>query len=329
MNGRTTDAASAAGPIARTDLPLPLLHRGKVRDVYDAGDARLLIVATDRISAFDVVLPQPIPDKGRVLTQLTAWWLARLGDITPNHMITADPDAIAEAVPALADSRAIWEGRAMLVRRTKVVPIECVVRGYISGSAWKEYRKSGTLAGEPLPDGLVESQRLDPPIFSPATKAEVGEHDENITFARMRETAGAALADDLRRRSLDIYSRGRDVAERAGIILADTKFEFGAAPDGTILLIDEVLTPDSSRFWPGETYSPGRGQPSLDKQPVRDYLDGLAKKGEWNGEAPGPELPPEVVQATSDRYRAVFRRLTGFELDEFPTHDPGAEPGGR
>ena len=328
MTAQTGAAGAGPQPIATTELPLPLLHRGKVRDVYDAGEQRLLIVATDRISAFDVVLPQPIPDKGKVLTQLTAWWLARMGDITPNHLITADPDAIAAAVPAIAESRGIWGGRSMLVRRTKVVPIECVVRGYISGSAWKEYRNSGTLAGEALPDGLVESQRLDPPIFSPATKADVGEHDENITFARMRETAGEALAEDLRRRSLAIYARGRDVAERAGIILADTKFEFGTLPDGTVLLIDEVLTPDSSRFWPGETYSPGRGQPSLDKQPVRDYLDGLARSGEWNGEAPGPTLPAAVVQATSERYRAAFRRLTGFELDDFPTHDPGAEPPG-
>jgi phosphoribosylaminoimidazole-succinocarboxamide synthase len=313
--------------IAQTDLPFPLVQRGKVRDVYDVGEGRLLIVATDRISAFDVVLPQPIPDKGRVLTQLTAWWLVRLGDITPNHLISADPEAIVRDVAGLAASRATWEGRAMLVRRTHVVPIECVVRGYISGSAWKEYKRSGTLAGEPLPDGLIESQRLDPPIFSPATKAETG-HDENITFARMRETAGAALADDLRQRSIAIYARGRDVAEGAGIILADTKFEFGTLADGTILLIDEVLTPDSSRFWPGETYAPGRGQPSLDKQPVRDFLDGLARAGEWDGEAPGPELPPAVVQATSERYRAVFRRLTGFELDEFPMDDPGAEPRG-
>jgi phosphoribosylaminoimidazole-succinocarboxamide synthase len=322
----TTDRQSRPPrAIGQTDLPFPLVRRGKVRDVYDVGDDRLLIVATDRISAFDVVLAQPIPDKGMVLTQLTAWWLARLGDSGPNHLLSADPDAIVDAAPDLAATRDVWGGRAMLVRRTEVVPIECVVRGYISGSAWKEYRTAGTLAGEPLPDGLIESQRLDPPIFSPSTKAEEG-HDENITFARMKDEVGVELAEELKRRSLAIYGRGRDVAETAGIILADTKFEFGRRPDGTLLLIDEVLTPDSSRFWPGETYAPGRGQPSLDKQPVRDYLADLKKRGEWNGEAPGPELPASVVNETSERYRAVFRRLTGFELDAFPTADPGAQP---
>ena len=325
MSTTTERQGRAPRAIGQTELPFPLVRRGKVRDVYDVGDDRLLIVATDRISAFDVVLPQPIPFKGMVLTQLTAWWLARLGDITPHHLLSADPDAIVKAAPALADTRVVWGGRAMLVRRTEVVPIECVVRGYISGSAWKEYRTAGTLAGEPLPDGLIESQRLDPPIFSPATKAEEG-HDENITFARMKEEVGVELADALKGRSHAIYGRGRDVAEGAGIILAATKFEFGRQADGTLLLIDEVLTPDSSRFWPGETYAPGRGQPSLDKQPVRDYLDDLKKRGEWNGEAPGPELPAAVVNATSERYRAVFRRLTGFELDAFPTNDPGAEP---
>jgi phosphoribosylaminoimidazole-succinocarboxamide synthase len=255
----------------RTSLPFPLAGRGKVRDVYAIGDDRLLIVATDRISAFDVVLPQPIPYKGAVLTQVTAWWLRQLDDITPHHLISADPDEIIERVPALEPHRDVWALRSMLVKRTRVVPIECVVRGYISGSAWKEYRESGTLAGERLASGLVESQRLDPPIFSPATKAETG-HDENITFERMKAEVGESLASELRRRSLAVYARGRDIAQRAGIILADTKFEFGHLPDGTLILIDEVLTPDSSRFWPGENYAPGRGQPSLDKQPVRDYL---------------------------------------------------------
>jgi phosphoribosylaminoimidazole-succinocarboxamide synthase len=290
--------------------------------VYDAGEDRLLIVATDRISAFDVVLPQPIPAKGAVLTQLTAWWLARLEDVTPNHLISADPDTIAEAVPAIAGERATWAGRGMLVHRTKVVPIECVVRGYLSGSAWKEYRTEGTLAGESLPEGLVESARLDPPIFSPATKAEEG-HDENITFLRMKEEVGTPLAEALRRRSLAIYGRGRDVAETVGIILADTKFEFGVLPDGTLILIDEVLTPDSSRFWPGDTYAAGRGQPSLDKQPVRDYLESLVVAGEWNREPPAPTLPESVVQETSARYQDVFQRITGFSLDTFPTRAPG------
>jgi phosphoribosylaminoimidazole-succinocarboxamide synthase len=299
----------------QTKLPFPLVTRGKVRDVYDVGEARLLIVATDRISAFDVVLPQPIPYKGAVLTQVTAWWLDRIGDITPNHLITADADEIEAAVPALQPHRETWEHRSMLVRRTTVVPIECVVRGYISGSAWKEYRELGTLAGETLPAGLSESQRLDPPIFSPATKAVTG-HDENITFERMKAEVGEELADELRRRSLAIYSRGREIAERVGIMLADTKFEFGHLPDGTLLLIDEVLTPDSSRFWPRDSYAPGRGQPSLDKQPVRDYLEGLVRQGEWNKEPPPPDLPADVVETTSRRYLDVYRRLTGKALFE-------------
>ena len=326
MNQTTTQDASPPA-VATTNLPLPLLARGKVRDVYDAGENRLLIVATDRISAFDVVLPQPIPHKGTVLTQLTAWWLARLGDVTENHLISSDPDAIAHALPALAAQREVWAGRSMLVRSTRVVPIECVVRGYLSGSAWKEYRTEGTLAGEALPAGLVDSARLDPPIFSPATKAETG-HDVNITFGRMKDVVGDALADELRRRSLAIYARGRDVAEKVGIILADTKFEFGTLPDGTLILIDEVLTPDSARFWPGESYTPGRAQPSLDKQPVRDFLEGLVSKGVWSKEPPAPDLPLEVVQETSARYLDVFKRLTGFDLLAFPVHDPGrARPG--
>ena len=317
---------TATPAVDRTDLPLPLVARGKVRDVYDAGEDRLLLVASDRISAFDVVLPQPIPHKGAVLTQLTAWWLARTGDITPNHLISSDPDIIAEEVPAIREHREVWALRSMLVKRTRVVPIECVVRGYISGSAWKEYGEKGTLAGEPLPRGLRESDRLDPPIFSPATKAEAGEHDENITFARMREEVGKDLAHELRARSLSVYQRGRDVAARVGIILADTKFEFGHLPDGTLILIDEVLTPDSSRFWPKDAYAPGRGQPSLDKQPVRDWLDALVKKGEWDKKAPGPDLPEAVVAETSERYRDAFHRLTGFALEDFPTARPETEP---
>jgi len=300
----------------QTELPFPIVARGKVRDVHDVGEDRLLIVATDRVSAFDVVLPQPIPFKGAVLTQLTAWWLTQTSDITPDHLISADPAVIEKQVPGLAGYRDAWALRAMLVRRTEVVPIECVVRGYLSGSAWKEYRSSGTLAGEPLPEGLVESERLDPPIFSPATKATTG-HDENITFARMADEVGRDLAEALRRCSLEIYSRGREIAGRAGIILADTKFEFGRLPDGTLLLIDEVLTPDSSRFWPGESYEPGRGQPSLDKQPVRDYLEKLVQQGEWNREPPGPDLPADVVQTTSQRYLNVFERLTGVPLPEY------------
>jgi phosphoribosylaminoimidazole-succinocarboxamide synthase len=312
--------------VARTELPLPLVARGKVRDVYAVGEDRLLIVATDRISAFDVVLPQPIPHKGSVLTQLTAWWLARMSDITPNHLISVAEDVIVRAAPALEASRDVWARRSMLVQRASVVPIECVVRGYLAGSAWAEYRRSGTLAGEPLPAGLRESERLEPAIFSPATKADTG-HDENITFTQMQQDAGAGVADELKRRSIAIYHRGRDIAEDADIILADTKFEFGTLADGTIVLIDEVLTPDSSRFWPRESYSVGRGQPSLDKQPVRDYLESLVAAGSWNREPPPPDLPAEVVAATSQRYLGVFERLTGVPLHDFvPPRPFAAQP---
>jgi phosphoribosylaminoimidazole-succinocarboxamide synthase len=311
--------------VERTDLPLPLVARGKVRDVYAVGDERLLIVATDRISAFDVVLPQPIPDKGAVLTQLTAWWLARLGDITANHLISADPHAMVEAAPELASSKAAWGGRAMLVHRAKWCPLSAW-----SAATWRARPGAstavhGTLAGEPLPPGLRESERLDPPVFSPATKAQAG-HDENIAFSRMRAAVGADIADELKRRSLAVYERGRDIAETAGIILADTKFEFGTMADGRLVLIDEVMTPDSSRFWPQETYAAGRGQPSLDKQPVRDYLEELVAAGSWDKAPPPPLLPESVLDATADRYRTVFRRLTGFELEAFPTADPAAAP---
>jgi phosphoribosylaminoimidazole-succinocarboxamide synthase len=305
-----------SAPVGRTELSLPLVARGKVRDVYAVGSDRLLIVATDRISAFDVVLPQPIPHKGAVLTQLTAWWLARLADLTPNHLISVDTETIVREVPELANTRSVWERRSMLVRRAHVVPVECVVRGYISGSAWAEYHRSGTLAGEPLPAALLECARLDPPVFSPATKAAAG-HDENITFERMRRDIGAGLADELKRRSIAIYERGRDVAAEADIILADTKFEFGTLDDGTLVLIDEVLTPDSSRFWPRESYQEGRGQPSLDKQPVRDFLEALVTAGVWNREPPAPDLPDDVVAATSQRYLDVFQRLTGVPLHRF------------
>ncbi|MGH7501225.1 MAG: phosphoribosylaminoimidazolesuccinocarboxamide synthase [Longimicrobiales bacterium] len=310
-----------APAVERTALPLPLVRRGKVRDVYAVGNDRLLMVATDRISAFDVVLRQPIPHKGAVLTQMTAWWLAQMTDIVPNHLISANADRIVKDVPALETTRAVWARRSMLVRRTVVLPVECVVRGYISGSAWKEYKASRTLAGERLPDGLAESARLDPPIFSPATKAEEG-HDENISFTRMTDEVGEELATTLRDTSLAIYQRGREIAETAGIILADTKFEFGKRADGTLLLIDEVLTPDSSRFWPADAYRTGQGQPSLDKQPVRDHLEQLVQKGEWNREPPPPDLPPNVVRTTSARYLDAFQRLTGVPLDQFRAADP-------
>jgi len=305
---------TSATPPAAGSLPLRHVRRGKVREVFEVDAERLLLVASDRVSAFDVVMNEPIPFKGAVLTQLTAWWLRRLGSIVPHHMLAAKADEIIVQVPSLAPYRAALAGRAMLCRRTTVFPIECVVRGYISGSAWKEYRSKGTLAGEPLPSGLRESDRLDPPLFSPATKAEVG-HDENITRTRTAQLIGDSDARELERLSLEVYARGREIAAQRGIIIADTKFEFGRAADGIVTLIDEVLTPDSSRFWPANVYEPGHGQPSFDKQPLRDYLDGERQAGRWNGEAPPPRLPPEVVDATSARYLDAYRRITGTELD--------------
>jgi phosphoribosylaminoimidazole-succinocarboxamide synthase len=293
-------------------LPLRHVRRGKVREVYDAGRDRLLLVATDRVSAFDVVMNETIPYKGAVLTQMTAWWLGQLG--VDHHMISADADEIITMVSELRGRREMIAGRAMLCRRTDVFPVECVVRGYLSGSAWKEYRASGTLAGERLAPGLEESSRFDPPIFSPATKAETG-HDQNITIPQMREIVGADDATTLEGLSRKVYETGRAIAEKRGIIIADTKFEFGRDSQGRVLLIDEVLTPDSSRFWPAESYRPGRPQPSFDKQPLRDYLDGERKQGKWNGEAPPPRLPDPVVNATSTRYLDAFRRITGSELN--------------
>ena len=294
-------------------LPLPLLRRGKVREVYEVDADRLLIVASDRVSAFDVVMHEMVPCKGRVLTQLTAWWLRQLGPNVPHHMLSADAGEIVAALPVLAPHRAELEGRAMLCRRTEVFPIECVVRGYLSGSAWKEYRAAGTLAGEPLPAHLREAERFNPPRFSPATKAETG-HDENISVAEMTRRLGARDAEALALASQIIYARGRDLAMARGIIIADTKFEFGRDRDGAILLIDEVLTPDSSRFWAAEGYEPGHAQPSFDKQPLRDHLDAERRAGRWNGEAPPPALPGSVVEATSRRYLDVFQRLTGAPL---------------
>ncbi|HSU93739.1 MAG TPA: phosphoribosylaminoimidazolesuccinocarboxamide synthase [Gemmatimonadaceae bacterium] len=294
-------------------LPLRRLGRGKVRDIYEVDAERLLLVATDRVSAFDVVMREAIPYKGAVLTQISAYWFRRLADVTPNHLISANAAEIERMVPALAGHRAAIAGRAMLCRRTEVFPVECVVRGYISGSAWKEYSRTGTLAGEPLPQGLRESDQLAEVLFSPATKAETG-HDENITIARMRALIGDA-ATELERRSRMLYERGRDIARERGIIIADTKFEFGRTSDGEVLLIDEVLTPDSSRFWLASGYRPGGAQPSFDKQPLRDYLEGERKADRWDGDAPPPPLPDDVVQATSTRYLDAFQRLTGAPLD--------------
>ena len=294
-------------------LPLEHVRRGKVREVYAVDRDRLLLVASDRVSAFDVVMAEPIPYKGAVLTQMTAWWLRHLEGDVQHHMLSADANEIVDAVPSLAEFRDLLVGRAMLCRRTTVFPIECVVRGYLAGSAWKEYSTSGTLAGESLPPGLRQSERFDPPMFSPATKAEQG-HDENITMAQMSAPLGPDVARELERLSCLVYDRGRELASVRGIIVADTKFEFGRDRAGTIRLIDEVLTPDSSRFWPAEHYQPGRSQPSFDKQPLRDYLDGERRAGRWNGEAPGPRLPDDVVAATSARYLDAYRRITGSTL---------------
>lgn len=301
-------------PMTGSDLPLKLLGRGKVRDIYEVDTERLLLVATDRISAFDVVMNEAIPYKGAVLTQISAWWFAQLAGEVSHHLISANADEIISAVPALAGHRAGLAGRSMLCKRTTVFPIECVIRGYVSGSAWKEYSASGTLAGEALPKGLKESDKLSPAIFSPASKAETG-HDENITIAQMRAVVGDKVTEELERLTRLIYARGCAAAEARGIIIADTKFEFGHQPDGTIILIDEVMTPDSSRFWPADQYQPGRGQPSFDKQPLRDYLDALKKAGKWDGEAPPPSLPSEVVAETSARYLDAFKRVTGAALD--------------
>ena len=299
--------------VATTTLPLSVLRRGKVRDVYEVDTDRLLVVATDRVSAFDVVMRETVPYKGAVLTQLTAWWLRQLESDVPHHMISADADEIIRAVPALEVHRDLLRGRAMLAWRADVFPVECVIRGYIAGSAWKEYRTHGTLAGEALRAGLRESDRLDPPIFSPATKAETG-HDENITIARMAGIVGGTETQELERLARTVYSRGLTIAEPRGIIIADTKFEFGVR-DGRIIIVDEVLTPDSSRFWPASEYAPGRSQPSFDKQPLRDYLDSERVAGRWSGNYPPPALPAAVVNATSTRYLDAFRRITGTDLN--------------
>jgi len=305
----------SAQTLTESRLPLPLLRRGKVREVYDVGADHLLLVASDRVSAFDIVMREPIPRKGAVLTQVSAFWFERLRGIVPSHYVTANAADILARVPALAGCTDEIAGRAMLVRRTTPVAFECVVRGYLSGSAWAEYHRGGTLAGEALPAGLRESDQLEPPLFSPATKAESG-HDENVTIDRMAGVLGPELTTRLRDLSFAVYRAGRDHAASRGIIIADTKFEFGSTTDGTLLLIDEVMTPDSSRFWPAGHYAPGRSQPSFDKQPLRDYLAGLKAAGQWNGEAPPPPLPADVVDATSRRYLEAYRLLTGHALED-------------
>jgi len=289
-------------PLLETKLPgVKLWKRGKVRDVYELGD-KLLVVATDRLSAFDVVLPTGIPGKGVLLTQMSLFWFELLRDVLPNHVVTAD---VSEYPAELRAYRDQLEGRSMLVQKTDVMPIECVVRGYIVGSGWKDYKRTGAICGIALPAGLSESDRLEPPIFTPATKAETG-HDENISYETMVETVGRERAAEARRVSLEIYERARAHAEARGIVVADTKFEFGVR-DGRLIWIDEALTPDSSRFWPRDAYAPGRSQPSFDKQFVRDYLETL----DWDKQPPGPELPPEVVARTVEKYVEAYERLRG------------------
>jgi len=290
-------------PLLAFDAPrLKKLRSGKVREIFDLGD-RLLFVASDRISAFDVVLPDGIPDKGRVLTQLSIFWFEFLKDITRHHFLSADLGELGTEHPVL-------RGRSLLVRKTTPLPVECVVRGYLAGSGWKEYQRAGRVCGIPLPDGLQESAELPEPLFTPSTKAEKG-HDENISFDRAAEIIGGRKAEKVRDLSLAIYSAARAFGRRKGILIADTKFEFGELKDGSILLIDEVLTPDSSRFWPADQYQPGRGQPSFDKQFVRDYLETLF----WDKRPPGPSLPAEVIQRTRSKYLEAYEQLVGRPLD--------------
>lgn len=284
---------------------LPLVARGKVRDIYAVGDDRLLMVATDRLSAFDVVLPDPIPGKGRVLTQLSLFWFDFLGGIVPNHLVTANVDEYPEPLRAFRDQ---LEGRSMLVRKARMIDVECVARGYLAGSGWKEYRAQGTVCGIPLPDGLRECDRLPEPLFTPAYKAKSG-HDENIPYSKVESIAGRETAARLRELTLTIYRRAAEYAESRGILLADTKFEFGWLGD-RLILADEVLTPDSSRFWPADCYEPGKPQPSFDKQYVRDYLESLA----WDKTPPAPHLPPDVIEKTAEKYHEAYRRLTGRTL---------------
>jgi len=293
-----------AQAVFETHFPdVKLYNRGKVRDVYDLGNT-LLMVASDRLSAFDVVMPDPIPDKGRILTQISLFWFEQMRSLVENHVISSDvstyPDVCRPYATVLAD-------RSMLVKKTAPIPIECVVRGYLSGSGWKAYRESGQICGIPLPDGLRESDRLPEPIFTPATKAEIGDHDINIDFEQMAARIGRPMAEKLRRLSLEIYRKGAEIADQKGIIIADTKFEFGLFEE-QIILIDELLTPDSSRFWPKDTYQPGGAQKSFDKQFARDYLLSL----DWDKQPPGPSLPEEVIRRTRDKYLQALKQLTGI-----------------
>jgi phosphoribosylaminoimidazole-succinocarboxamide synthase len=297
----------SAATLLQTSLAdLTLIRRGKVRDVYSVDDDRLLIVATDRISAFDCVLPTPIERKGEVLTALSQFWFDKLGHVVANHLLTSD---VTEMPETLRRHSATLARRSMLVRRAEVFPVECVVRGYLVGSGWKDYLKTGEVCGHKLPENLLESAELPEPLFTPSTKAEEG-HDENISEATVRDIVGAETTALLRDTSLRLYSEARNYARECGIIIADTKFEFGVDKNGSLVLVDEVLTPDSSRFWPADQYQPGRSQPSFDKQFVRDYLETL----DWDKKPPAPAIPPEVAQATTSRYVEAYRLLAGREL---------------
>jgi phosphoribosylaminoimidazole-succinocarboxamide synthase len=297
----------SSAEVLTTDLgELSLLSRGKVRDIYDCGDT-LLIVTTDRISAFDVVLPEGIPHKGKVLSQLSAFWFEVMSDVIPHHLISMDSG---DFPPVCRNYEHTLKGRSMLVKKAQPLPVECVVRGYLAGSGWKEYQETTSICGIPVKEGLKESASLGEPLFTPSTKAELGDHDENITMEQVQEMIGGALADRLKEVSITLYKKGREMAREKGIIIADTKFEFGLV-EGELILIDEVLTPDSSRFWPEDEYEPGRAQRSFDKQFVRDYLLTLT----WDKKPPAPHLPEEIVGKTSERYLEAFRRLTGRELN--------------
>jgi phosphoribosylaminoimidazole-succinocarboxamide synthase len=292
------------------DLPLPLVARGKVRELYAVGDDHLLLVASDRLSAYDVVLPTPVPDKGAVLTALSLWWFQQLADVVPHHLVSARvADYPAPLQPFADDLR----GRSMLVRRLSMVPVECVARGYLTGSGLGDYRATGAVCGVPLPAGLEDGSRLPSPVFTPATKAEVGEHDENVSFEAVAASVGQELAEELRQVTLAVYARGAALAAQRGILLADTKLELGHDASGVLTLGDEVLTPDSSRFWPADGWQPGRPQPSFDKQYVRDWLSSSG----WDRTAPGPELPAEVVERTRDKYVEAYERLTGSSFDGY------------
>ena len=293
-------------PVKETNLPgLNLVTRGKVRDIYDLGDA-LLLVTSDRISAFDVIMNEPIPDKGKVLTQISAFWFKQMEDIIPNHIIAMDVADFPAACQPYAD---VLEGRSMLVKKAQPLAAECIVRGYVSGSGWKDYKATGAICGITLPAGLRESDRLEQPIFTPSTKAELGTHDENISFEEMAKVCGRELAEQAREATIKIYTRAREIADTKGIIIADTKFEFGVY-DGKLIIIDECLTPDSSRFWPKDRYQPGGPQPSFDKQFLRDYLETL----DWGKTAPAPPLPEEIVTKTAEKYKEALFKLAGITI---------------